>query len=106
MRVADRSHLVVPYSLVTNDAKFIRGSIATSSQYFEMLRDSFDMLYREGETMPRMMSVGLHLRIVGHPGRAVGLEQFLDYVMKHDRAWICSRSEIALHWHSHHRPGV
>ena len=70
--VADRPHLVVPYSLVTNDAKFIRGSIATASQYFEMLRDSFDMLYREGETMPRMMSVGLHLRIVGHPGRAAG----------------------------------
>jgi peptidoglycan/xylan/chitin deacetylase (PgdA/CDA1 family) len=104
VRVADRPHLVVPYSLVTNDAKFIRGSIATASQYFEMLRDSFDMLYREGETASRMMSVGLHLRIVGHPGRAAGLERFLDHVMQHDRVWICRRSEIALHWHSHHRP--
>ena len=104
--VADRPHLVVPYSLVTNDAKFIRGSIATASQYFEMLRDSFDMLYREGETMPRMMSVGLHLRIVGHPGRAAGLERFLDHVMQHDRVWICRRGEIALHWHSQHRPRV
>jgi peptidoglycan/xylan/chitin deacetylase (PgdA/CDA1 family) len=103
VRVNDRPHLVVPYSLVTNDAKFIRGSIATANQYFEFLRDSFDMLYREGATAPRMMSVGLHLRIVGHPGRAAGLERFLDHVMQHDRVWICRRSEIALHWHSHHR---
>ena len=102
--VAGRPHLVVPYSLVTNDAKFIRGSIATASQYFEMLRDSFDMLYREGQASPRMMSVGLHLRIVGHPGRAAGLERFLDHVMQHDRVWICRRSEIARHWHSNHRP--
>jgi allantoinase len=104
VRVAGRPHLVVPYSLVTNDAKFIRGSISTASQYFEMLRDSFDMLYREGQASPRMMSVGLHLRIVGHPGRAAGLERFLDHVMKHDRVWICRRSEIAQHWHSNHRP--
>ncbi len=104
VRVAGRPHLVVPYSLVTNDAKFIRGSIATAGQYFEMLRDSFDMLYREGEAAPRMMSVGLHLRIVGHPGRAVGLERFLDHVMQHERVWICHRSEIARHWHSQHRP--
>ena len=102
VRVNGRPHLVVPYSLVTNDAKFIRGSIATANQYFEFLRDSFDMLYREGATAPRMMSVGLHLRIVGHPGRAAGLERFLDHVMQHDRVWICRRSEIALHWHSKH----
>ncbi|MBR1123136.1 allantoinase PuuE [Bradyrhizobium lablabi] len=104
VRVAGRPHLVVPYSLVTNDAKFIRGSIATANEYFEMLRDSFDMLYHEGEVAPRMMSVGLHLRIVGHPGRAVGLERFLDHVNRHDRVWICRRSEIARHWHDHHQP--
>jgi allantoinase len=103
VHVNGRPHLVVPYSLVTNDAKFIRGSIATANQYFEFLRDSFDVLYREGATAPRMMSVGLHLRIVGHPGRAAGLERFLDHVMQHDRVWICRRSEIASHWHSHHR---
>jgi len=102
--VAGRPHLVVPYSLVSNDAKFIRGSIATANQYFEMLRDSFDMLYREGEVAPRMMSVGLHLRIVGHPGRAVGLERFLDHVNRHDRVWICRRSEIARYWHAYHQP--
>jgi allantoinase len=103
VRVNGLPHLVVPYSLVTNDAKFVRGSIATANQYFEFLRDSFDMLYREGETAPRLMSVGLHLRIVGHPGRAAGLERFLDHAMQHDGVWICRRSEIASHWHSHHR---
>lgn len=102
--VAGRRHLVVPYSLTTNDTKFMRGAIATSSQYFEMLRDGFDMLYREGDASPRMMSVGLHLRITGHPSRAAGLERFLDHVMGHDRVWICRRAEIARHWHTHHQP--
>lgn len=102
--IAGRPHLVVPYSLTTNDTKFMRGSVATSNQFFEMLRDCFDMLYREGRTSPRMMSVGLHLRITGHPGRAAGLERFLDYVMGHDRVWICRRVEIAHHWYTNHHP--
>jgi allantoinase len=104
VEVSNKPHLVVPYSLVTNDAKFLRGSISTAGQYFEFLRDSFDMLYREGKTAPRMMSVGLHLRVAGHPGRAVGLERFLDHVMKHQDVWICRRSDIARHWHAHHAP--
>ena len=102
--VAGRPHLVVPYSLVTNDAKFIRGTIATAGQFFEFLRDAFDMLYREGADQPRMMSVGLHLRVAGHPGRAAGLERFLDHVMAHDRVWTCRRGDIARHWHTHHCP--
>ena len=97
-----RAHLVVPYSLVTNDTKFLRGSIATAGQFFEMLRDAFDTLYREGATSPRMMSVGLHLRVAGHPGRAGGLERFLDHVTRHERVWICKRVDIARHWHTHH----
>src|SRR2546425_11082764 len=65
-------------------------------------RDGFDMLYREGASQPKMMSVGLHMRITGHPSRAVGLERFLDHVMAHQDVWICRREEIARHWMAHH----
>jgi allantoinase len=101
-RVLDRNHLVVPYSLTNNDGKFIRGAIATAQDFFEYLRDSFDMLYREGATQPKMMSVGLHTRLTGHPGRAVGLERFLDHVAAHSDVWVCRRIDIATHWHSTH----
>jgi allantoinase len=100
--VAQKPHLVVPYGLVNNDAKFIRGGLATGNDFFEYLRDSFDMLYREGEHAPKMMSVGLHVRLAGHPGRAIGFERFLDHVLKHDRVWICRRADIARHWHANH----
>ena len=90
--------LVVPYSLVTNDSKYGRGSFGTSDDYFTFLRDQFDMLYAEGATQPRMMSCGLHLRLIGHPARAVGLARFLDYVRQHDRVWVARRIEIAEHW--------
>jgi allantoinase len=99
VRVAETSHLVVPYGLAMNDAKFIRGGMATADDFFTYLRDSFDMLYREGG---RMMSVGLHLRLSGHPGRAAGLERFLDYITNHNNVWICRRDAIAHHWHEHH----
>jgi allantoinase len=98
-----RAHLVVPYSLAHNDAKFMRAGMSTAQQFFEYLRDSFDMLHAEGASAPRMMSVGLHMRVAGHPGRAAGLERFLDHVRKHEDVWVCRRVDIARHWHRHHR---
>jgi peptidoglycan/xylan/chitin deacetylase (PgdA/CDA1 family) len=100
--VDGKPHLVVPYSLTHNDGKFNRGGIATGGQFFEFLKDGFDMLWREGETQPKMMSVGLHMRLVGHPARASGLERFLDYVMGHEGVWITRRLDIAQHWRAHH----
>jgi len=97
-----RPHLVVPYSLVHNDGKFVRGGMATGQQFFEFLKDGFDMLYKEGATQPKMMSVGLHLRVIGHPARAAGLERFLDYVMGVEGVWITRRLDIAGHWRQHH----
>jgi allantoinase len=96
--VAGRPHLVVPYSLVTNDVKLTSG-LFTARDFFELLRDAFEVLRREGRTRPRMMSVGLHPRLVGHPARSAGLERFLDHVMAAgDEAWICRRLDIARHW--------
>jgi allantoinase len=103
-RVEGKNHLVVPYSLTNNDTKFIRGGMATGGDFFEFVRDAFDMLYREGATQPKMMSVGLHLRLIGHPGRAAGLERFLDYVAQHSGVWVCRRLDIAQHWHAQHPP--
>jgi allantoinase len=94
-----KPHLVVPYSLVTNDSKYGRGVFGTSDDYFTFLRDQFDMLYAEGETQPKMMSVGLHMRAIGHPARAVGLARFMDYILKHDKVWVARRTDIAQHWH-------
>lgn len=93
-----KPRLVVPYSLVTNDSKFNRGMFATADDYFSFLRDQFDMLYEEGETQPKMMSCGLHMRTIGHPARAIGLARFLDYIQSHDRVWIARRIDIAEHW--------
>lgn len=103
-RILDRNHLVIPYSLTNNDAKFSRGAMATASDFFEFLRDAFDLLYREGVEQPKMMSVGLHLRLIGHPGRAVGLERFLDHVARHEDVWVCRRIDVAKHWHALHPP--
>lgn len=97
-----KPHLVIPYSLTHNDGKFNRGGIATGGQFFEFLKDGFDMLYREGATQPKMMSVGLHMRLVGHPARASGLERFLDYVQGKAAVWVTRRLDIAHHWHEHH----
>ncbi len=96
--VNNKQHLVIPYSLTNNDVKFMRGGIATGSEFFTFLKEAFDFLYREGAKTPRMMSVGLHSRIVGHPARAGGLERFLDHVLAHQDVWICRREEIAKHW--------
>lgn len=104
VKVGDRNQLIVPYSLTNNDAKFMRGAMATADHFFQFLRDAFDVLYAEGRHAPKMMSVGLHLRIAGHPGRAAGLQRFLDHVARHDGVWVCRRADIARHWHQHRQP--
>ena len=101
-RVNDRPHLVVPYSLTANDSKFGRGGFFTASDYYTFVRDGFDVLYREGRTQPKMMSLGLHLRLSGHPSRAAGLERALDYMMGHSDVWFARRIDIAKHWIATH----
>lgn len=98
-------HLVVPYTLDTNDMRFAtHQGFNSGDQFFTYLKDAFDMLYAEGETAPKMMSVGLHCRLSGRPGRATAIARFLDYVQSHDRVWLCRRVDIARHWHMHHKP--
>jgi peptidoglycan/xylan/chitin deacetylase (PgdA/CDA1 family) len=105
-RINDRAHLVIPYTLDCNDMRFATlNGFATGDAFFAYLRDTFDVLYREGERKPRMMSVGLHCRLAGKPGRSGALERFLDHVQKHDRVWICRRVEIARHWAAEHPAG-
>lgn len=103
VKVKDTPHLVVPYTLDNNDMRFATmQGFNSGEQFFTYLKDSFDVLYQEGDHSPKMMSVGLHCRIAGKPGRAAALMRFLDYVQKHDDVWICQRVEIARHWHEHH----
>jgi putative urate catabolism protein len=101
-------HLVIPYTLDANDMRFINPQgFATGDDFFVYLRDSFDVLYSEGERAPKMMSVGLHCRLAGRPGRAAGLARFLDYVGGFDRVWIATRVDIARHWYrEHHHLGA
>ncbi|MES2129418.1 MAG: allantoinase PuuE [Pseudomonadota bacterium] len=96
-------HLVVPYTLDTNDMRFaaLQG-FNSGTQFFDYLKDAFDVLYAEGESAPKMLSVGLHCRLVGRPARAAALARFLDYVQGHDQVWITRRIDIAQHWHSTH----
>ena len=101
----DKPHLVIPYTLDANDMRFATNQgFNCGDQFFTYLKDTFDTLYAEGETAPKMMSVGLHCRLAGRPGRAAALARFLDYVQSQDRVWICRRLDIARHWHEHHRP--
>src|SRR4051794_32560797 len=102
VKVGNKPQLVVPYSLVMNDVKLMNGSVGTGEEYFSFLRDGFDFLYEEAAERPRMMSIGLHLRIVGHPARAAGLARFLDYVGSKPDIWICGRDAIAAHWRERH----
>jgi peptidoglycan/xylan/chitin deacetylase (PgdA/CDA1 family) len=93
-------HLIIPYSLDANDMRFVNAQgFGGGDQFFTYLKDSFDVLYAEGETSPKMMSVGLHCRVVGRPGRAAALMRFLDYIMSHERVWVPTRLQIAQHWH-------
>ena len=100
--VGGKQHLIVPYSLTNNDVKFMRGYLATADDYFQFIKDGFDMLYQEGAAAPKMMSVGLHMRIIGHPARAAGLARLLDYIAGFDDVWVCKRVEIADHWRVMH----
>jgi len=100
-------HLIIPYTLDANDMRFINPQGFTNSEdFFVYLRDSFDVLYSEGERAPKMMSIGLHCRLAGRPGRAAGLIRFLDYIAGFDRVWIARRVDIARHWHREHHPGA
>ena len=98
-----KPHLVVPYTLDTNDMRFATAQgFNSGEQFYQYLRDSFDVLYKEGESRPKMLSVGLHCRIAGRPGRFAALQRFLDHVQSHDRVWICRRIDIAHHWIDRH----
>jgi putative urate catabolism protein len=103
VEVAGKSHLVVPYTLDANDMRFATAQgFNTGEQFFTYLRDAFDVFYAEGKTSPKMMSVGLHCRLTGRPGRFAALQRFLDHVARHDQVWICRRADIARHWHALH----
>ena len=98
--------LIIPYSLDANDMRFATAQgFNSGDQFFTYLKDSFDVLYAEGEKgSPRMMSVGLHCRLAGRPGRTAALARFLDYVAGHDKVWLPRRVDIAWHWHATHKP--
>ena len=98
-----RPHLIVPYTLDTNDMRFATPQgFNTAGHFFEYLRDSFDALYAEGAETPRMLSIGMHCRLLGRPGRIVALQRFLDHIAKHERVWVCRRIDIARHWRATH----
>jgi OHCU decarboxylase len=97
--------LITPYTLDANDMRFATPQgFNSGDQFFSYLKDSFDVLYSEGATAPKMMSIGLHCRLVGRPGRAAALARFLDYVQAHDKVWVATRLDIARHWVRHHPP--
>jgi peptidoglycan/xylan/chitin deacetylase (PgdA/CDA1 family) len=103
--VAGRPHLVIPYSYETNDNRFNENSgFNTAADFAQYMIDCFETLYEEGAISPRLMSVGLHDRLIGRPGRAPGLVRFLDHVRKRERVWICTGREIADHWLATHPP--
>jgi len=96
-------HLIVPYTLDTNDMRFATPQgFNSGDQFFSYLKDSFDVLYEEGETEPKMLSIGLHCRLAGRPGRFAALKRFLEYITQHDRVWVARRIDIAEHWMKHH----
>ncbi|MDC6470195.1 allantoinase PuuE, partial [Candidatus Pelagibacter sp.] len=94
-----KKQLIIPYTLDNNDMRFTTNQgFNTGDHFFSYLKDSFDVLYEEGKTNPKMMSVGLHCRLIGKPGRIQSLKKFLDYILKHEDVWICKRIDIAKHW--------
>ena len=94
-----KKQLIIPYTLDNNDMRFATNQgFNTGEHFFTYLKDSFDALYEEGKNNPKMMSVGLHCRLIGRPGRIQSLRKFLDYVLKHEDVWICKRIDIANHW--------
>ncbi|QUY49212.1 allantoinase PuuE [Serratia plymuthica] len=98
-----KPHLIVPYTLEANDMRFASPQgFNTGEQFYTYLKDSFDVLYAEGEVSPKMLSIGMHCRLLGRPGKFRALQRFLDYVEQHDRVWVCRRQDIAEHWAEHH----
>ncbi|MEM8729069.1 MAG: polysaccharide deacetylase family protein [Pseudomonadota bacterium] len=102
--VAEAKHLVVPYTMVANDAKFLSGDVYTGRDFADFLIDTYDVLAAEAGSKTRMMSIGLHSRIIGHPGRFAGLIRFLDHIGQRSGPWICGRAQIADHWRAHAPP--
>lgn len=104
-----RPHLVIPYTLNNNDMKFVSmQGFNSGDQFFTYLKDAFDVLLAEGRAgQPKMMSIGLHCRVVAHPGRIAALARFLDYIHTYqDDIWVCKREEIARHWYKNHYPEI
>ena len=103
-KIGNKKHLIIPYTLDNNDMRFATSQgFNSGEQFFQYLKDSFDCLYIEGEHNPKMMSVGLHCRLIGRPGRMQSLIKFLDYVQNFDDVWICKRDEIADHWYNNYQ---
>ena len=95
----NKKQLIIPYTLDNNDMRFATNQgFNTGDHFFSYLKDSFDALYEEGKTNPKMMSIGLHCRLIGKPGRIQSLKKFLDYILKHKDIWVCKRIDIAKHW--------
>ena len=98
-----RPHLIIPHTLDDNDTRLARGlGWGQAGDFCRSLCDNFDALYAEGATAPKMMTVALHCRLAGKPGRTAAFARFLDHVQRHDRVWICRRIEIAEHWRNYH----
>ena len=105
--VSGQRHLVIPYSFDNNDSRLQRGGdFSTGEEFFTYCRDAFDWLYRLGvEGRPRMMSIGLHGRIIGRPGRIGALARLIEHIQRHEGVWLCNRAAIAQHWRTHHAEG-
>jgi putative urate catabolism protein len=100
---AGKPHLVIPYTLDTNDMRFTQAQgFNSGEQFFNYLKDAFDVLYEEGEELPKMLSIGLHCRIAGRPARIAALARFIEYVKGHDAVWFARRIDIARHWYTQH----
>lgn len=104
IEIDGKHHLIVPYSLATNDVKFVRGGMSTAEHFFTFLNDSVDVLLAEGARWPKMLSIGLHPRLIGHPGRIKALSRLLDNIVDNKYIWISRRVDIARHWIENHKP--
>ena len=103
ININQKKHLIIPYTLDNNDMRFATNQgFNSGEQFFQYLKDSFDCLYKEGETYPKMMNIGLHCRLIGRPGRMKSLLNFLDYIQKFKDVWICRRDQIADHWYNNY----
>jgi peptidoglycan/xylan/chitin deacetylase (PgdA/CDA1 family) len=103
-KIGGRDHLVIPYSYETNDNRYDHNGFGTAEDFARYMIDCFDLLYAEGAEVPKLMSIGLHDRLVGRPGRAVGLIRFLEHVARHDWVWFCTGRQVAEHWARTHPP--